>query len=319
MQGGLGFGEDAQGFTLSCQELSFILEEFGLRAEAKKVPNWVKQLAPAHLKTFFDAAMMGDGSYIKNRSGTSQAVYYTKSYRLAEDMAEIGLKLGYACRISERWTWNPEKTRKTKSFIVRYKLPVCDVERRNLSTHPYKGKVWCLTVPSGNFAIMHNGVISFSGNCIGTWQDKEKFLPKLIWKIATNQQMEIYADFLPDGVCNIGSRFYLHCENHADVFVWLSNKPVAMYNKGDLRPDRYNVVGEVELDNLEMAQLVAEIMGKKLNFRLVPSESARRGYDRRYALDGKKLADLGWKPPVEFRQGLENIVNWTLAHPWWVV
>lgn len=156
-------------------------------------------------------------------------------------------------------------------------------------------------------------------NCIGAWQDKEKFLPKLIWKIATDQPMEIYADFNPNGECLIGSRFYLHCDNHADIFRWLADRPIAMYNKGDLKPDRYNVVGEVELDNLEMAQMVAEIMGKKLNFRLVSSESARRGYDRRYALDGKKLQDLGWKAPVEFRKGLENIVKWTLDHPWWLV
>ncbi|MCL5460166.1 GDP-mannose 4,6-dehydratase, partial [Loigolactobacillus coryniformis] len=41
-------------------------------------------------------------------------------------------------------------------------------------------------------------------NCIGTWQDKEKFLPKLIWKIATGQKMEIYADLRADGTTSIG-------------------------------------------------------------------------------------------------------------------
>lgn len=162
-------------------------------------------------------------------------------------------------------------------------------------------------------------VLTNTVNTIGIWQDREKFLPRLIWKIATDQQMEIYADFLPDGVCNIGSRFYLHAQNHADVFVWLADRKPSRYSAGASRPDRYNVTSDVELDNLEMAKLVAEIMGKKLNFRLVSSESARRGYDRRYALDGSKLEKLGWKPPVEFRQGLEQIVKWTLEHPWWVV
>lgn len=156
-------------------------------------------------------------------------------------------------------------------------------------------------------------------NCIGTWQDKEKFIPKLIWKIATGQQMEVYADPLPNGEYKIGSRYYLHCENHADVFVFLSKYQPAMYKDGVQRPDRYNVVGEVEMDNLSMAKLIAEIMGKELKYKLVPSESARPGYDRRYALDGKKLQHMGWKPPVEFRKGLEKIVSWTMAHPWWVV
>lgn len=156
-------------------------------------------------------------------------------------------------------------------------------------------------------------------NCIGTGQDKEKFLPKLIWKIATDQEMEIYADPLPDGGHKIGSRYYLHVENHADAINFCLGRPFAMYKEGAQRPDRYNVVGEIELNNLEMAQMIADIMGKELKYKLVPSESARRGYDRRYALDGSYLREKGWQPPVGFREGLEKIVKWTLDHPWWLV
>lgn len=157
-------------------------------------------------------------------------------------------------------------------------------------------------------------VLTNTMNTIGEWQDKEKFLPKIIWKIATNQELEVYTT--PD--FNIGSRFYLHAENHADVFVWLSEKPVASYKEGDQLPDRYNVVGEVELDNLEMAQMVAKIMDKDLKYRLVPSDSIRKGYDKRYALDGSKLINMGWKQPVSFHKALEKTIKWTLDHPWWI-
>ena len=161
-------------------------------------------------------------------------------------------------------------------------------------------------------------VITNCMNCIGITQDKEKFLPKLIWKIVTGQEMEIYADPLPDGTNHIGTRFYLHCENHADALVWLSKKPVARY--GDVRvPDKYNICGEVELNNLEMAELVADIMGKPLKYKLVSSQSARPGYDRRYALNGDKIRSMGWKAPVEFEEGLVRIIQWQLDHPWWVV
>jgi dTDP-glucose 4,6-dehydratase len=161
-------------------------------------------------------------------------------------------------------------------------------------------------------------VITNTMNTIGTCQDKEKFLPKIIWKIATGQPMEIYSDTMPDGSIKIGTRFYLHAENHADVFVWLSEKPAARYSSGSQRPDRYNVVGDLELNNLELALMVAELMGKKLDYTLVKSDSARPGYDRRYALDGSKLRNMGWNPPVEFKSGLEKIIKWTLDHPWWV-
>ncbi len=156
-------------------------------------------------------------------------------------------------------------------------------------------------------------------NIVGITQDKEKFLPKLIWKIATNQEMEVYADPLPDGSHYIGTRFYLHANNLADSFVWLSDKPLAMHKDGSRIPDRYNICGEVELNNLEMAQLVADIMGRKLRYKLVASQSARPGYDRRYALNGDKIKNLGWKAPVELEQGLEDIIRWQLDHPWWVI
>lgn len=139
-------------------------------------------------------------------------------------------------------------------------------------------------------------VITNTMNTIGIWQDKEKFLPKIIWKIATGQELEIYSNTTSDGDVKIGTRFYLHAENHADVFLFLENKKVASYECGDEVPDRYNVVGNLEMSNLDLALLVSKIMGKKLRYKLTPSDSARKGYDKRYALDGSKLASMGWKP-----------------------
>jgi dTDP-glucose 4,6-dehydratase len=150
-------------------------------------------------------------------------------------------------------------------------------------------------------------------NMIGLWQDTEKFLPKLIWKIATDQQMEIYGE--PGA---IGSRYYLHAKNLADAIIFLSKMKPAMYLEGARRLDRYNIVGDVCLDNLEVAQLVAGYMGKKLKYRLIPSESARPGYDKHYGLDGDKMNRLGWRLPLPTKEAIKEIVDWTLAHPWWL-
>lgn len=99
------------------------------------------------------------------------------------------------------------------------------------------------------------------------------------------------------GVVNwyIGSRVYLDARNKADALAFISKLPVARYSQGAKQLDRYNICGDTELNNLEMAQKVAKIMNKELKYKLVPSESARPGYDRRYALDGSKLRSLGWK------------------------
>jgi dTDP-glucose 4,6-dehydratase len=157
-------------------------------------------------------------------------------------------------------------------------------------------------------------VITNTMNCIGEMQDKEKFLPKLIWKIATDQTMEIYGE--PG---KIGSRFYLHAKNMADALIFLSNHAPVRYKDGHKRPDRYNIVGDIELDNLEVAKIIANLMGKELKYNLIPSESARPGYDRRYALDGTKMADMGWTPPIPTMDAFKKIVDWTMSHPYWIV
>lgn len=157
-------------------------------------------------------------------------------------------------------------------------------------------------------------VITNTMNNIGERQDGEKFLPKLIKLIATGQEMPIYAD----NEKQIGTRFYLHAKNHADALVFLSKRTPSAYEQGAEKPDRYNVCGEVELNNLEFAQLVAKIMGKPLKYKLVKSESARKGYDKRYALDGNKIKDLGWVPPFSFEESLEKIIKWTLDNSNWI-
>lgn len=158
-------------------------------------------------------------------------------------------------------------------------------------------------------------VLTNTMNIIAERQDPEKFLPKIIQKISIGQEMPIYAE--PDG--KIGSRFYLDARNKADALIFLTNFRPVMYKDGAERPDRYNICGDVEMNNLEMAQLVAKVAKQHLNYKLVPSQSARKGYDRRYALDGTKLKELGWTAPISFEETVARIVKWTLENKHWAV
>jgi dTDP-glucose 4,6-dehydratase len=157
-------------------------------------------------------------------------------------------------------------------------------------------------------------VITNTMNVIGEYQDPEKFLPKIIQKISLGEEMPIYGDS-PD---SIGKRVYLDAKNKADALVFILKHPVAMYKNGAKRPDRWNICGDTELNNLELAQLVSKIMNKELKYKLIPSESARPGYDKRYALDGSKLRQAGWKQPYTFSQTLERVVNWSVSNPQWI-
>lgn len=152
-------------------------------------------------------------------------------------------------------------------------------------------------------------------NIIGEMQDSEKYLPQVIKNVYINGLQKIHAN--ADG-SKIGSRYYLHARNQADALIFLlQNVLFPIYDTG-LEMAHYNVVGEQELDNLQIAQKVAKIIGKPLRYELVDFHSSRPGHDLRYALDGSKLADLGWKPPLSLDESLEKTVKWTIAHPDWL-
>lgn len=156
-------------------------------------------------------------------------------------------------------------------------------------------------------------VLTQTMNLIGERQDTEKFVPMCIKQIAAGRTVSIHGTRR-----DVGSRYYLHARNQADAILYILGKlPPKEYPKTD-RPDRYNIVGEREVDNLAMAKLIAKIVGKPLKYKLVDFQAARPGHDRRYALDGTKLAKLGWTPPMDFEESVRRLVTWTLANPQWL-
>lgn len=158
-------------------------------------------------------------------------------------------------------------------------------------------------------------IITNTMNLFGETQDAEKYTARLIKKIVNNEVVTVHG---AEG--NIGSRFYLHARNAADAVLFIINNlpPKPYLEDVNLVPDRYNIVGDKEMDNLELAKLVASILGKELKYELVDFHFGRPGHDRRYSLDGSKLKNLGWKAPMEFEESLKNSINWTLKNPQWL-
>jgi dTDP-glucose 4,6-dehydratase len=158
-------------------------------------------------------------------------------------------------------------------------------------------------------------IITNTMNLFGETQDAEKYTARLIKKIVDGETVQVHG---AEG--SIGSRFYLHARNGADaVYFILKNLPPTLYNEGqNLLPDRYNIVGDVEMDNLSLAKMVATMLGKELKYELIDFHAGRPGHDRRYALDGTKLRELGWKAPMMFEDSLKKSIDWTLIHTNWL-
>lgn len=160
-------------------------------------------------------------------------------------------------------------------------------------------------------------VITNTMNNFGEMQDPEKFVPMLMKNVNEGKTVTVHGNEQ-----KIGSRYYLHARNHADALLFIiNNLGVSKYVDSDkiVMPDRYNVVGDIELDNLQLAKQIAALVGKPLEYELVDFHSTRPGHDRRYALDGNKLKALGWVPPVAFEESLAKTVEWTLEHPEWMI
>lgn len=146
-------------------------------------------------------------------------------------------------------------------------------------------------------------------NVIGERQHPEKFVPMTIGKLLKGEQILIHAN---KDCSAVGTRYYLHAANVAKALHWLINRGQEPLF------DKWNLSGEREVSNLEMAEMLAKLLGKPLHHRLVDSDQLRPGHDLRYAIDGTKLREAGFTYPMNFEQSLARIVDWTVGHPEWL-
>ncbi len=150
-------------------------------------------------------------------------------------------------------------------------------------------------------------MISEMVNAIGERQHVEKYVPKVIKTLLDDDELIIHAD--PTATIP-GSRYYIHARNTADAVLFLlENGHVG---------ESYNICTFDEIDNLTMALKIAEIVGKPLKYKLVDFHSDRLGHDLIYRLDGTKLKQLGWQPPINFEESLIKTVKWYMKHQEWL-
>jgi dTDP-glucose 4,6-dehydratase len=159
-------------------------------------------------------------------------------------------------------------------------------------------------------------IITNTMNNFGEMQQSSKFPAMLQKWIAAGKKVTIHGK--PG---EIGSRSYIHSWNFASAIMFILEKlPPHMHvpNAVD-KPDRYNIAGDKQLDNLELAELISSLMGEtKLDYELVDTHSQRPGHDPHYGLDSSKLYALGWKPPLTFEESLKNTIEWQSKHPEWM-
>ena len=144
-------------------------------------------------------------------------------------------------------------------------------------------------------------------NAFGERQHVEKFIPMTIKKILNDEEIIIHS--YPDKKTS-GTRFYIHGRNIAAAVLFLI--------KNGKNGEKYNITGEREVSNLEMAQIIADTIGKPLKYKMTDCHTLRPGHDLRYGLDGSKMFEMGWKIPVPFDESIKNTILWTLENQSWL-
>ena len=150
-------------------------------------------------------------------------------------------------------------------------------------------------------------VITNTMNVIGEHQSREKLVGTAVSKINAGEPVPIYAHKV-GGEWKAGSRAWIYAWDVADAVRFIiDNTEPAMYPEAD-RPDRYNIVG-THMDNDEIVKLIARELGELCYIEYVDFHSSRPGHDIRYALDGTKLADLGWTPKLGVEEGIRRTLR----------
>jgi dTDP-glucose 4,6-dehydratase len=159
--------------------------------------------------------------------------------------------------------------------------------------------------------------ITHTMNVFGERQHPEKFIPLVMRKVRDGDKVTIHSN---KEKTEAGSRHYIHAKDVADGLLFLLNLKDVKFEKdyGDAKCPKFNLVGPEEINNLELAQLIADAQNKELNYEMVDFHSSRPGHDLRYALSGDYMESLGWKPKISLRERIQEVVKWTLENDRWL-
>lgn len=130
-------------------------------------------------------------------------------------------------------------------------------------------------------------------NVVGRAQDREKYIPTVIRCVKNGETLPVYSN---KERTRAGSRFWISAYDVSDAIKFLLEKAIP--------GEKYNIVG-TEMDNLDLAKMIASIIGKPLKYEMHDFHSSRPGHDLAYRMTGEKMAKMGWV----LKRGLEEEIK----------
>lgn len=144
-------------------------------------------------------------------------------------------------------------------------------------------------------------IIVRPSNNFGPYQYPEKFIPLFVTNALEDKKLPLYGK-------GTNMRDWLFVEDNCRAID-------AVMRTGRLG-DIYNIGASNELQNITVAEKILELL--KRSKELIQFVPDRLGHDQRYALDCRKIHDLGWKPKKDFDDALASTVRWYRENEdWW--
>lgn len=157
-------------------------------------------------------------------------------------------------------------------------------------------------------------VVTHAANNYGPFQYPEKFIPTIISRAISGEQIPLYGD-------GQNVRDWLHVKDHCRAILRVLE---------DAAPgESYNVGADNEKSNFEVVHTVCEMVDEMVDGRSVKHDSCarlikfvtdRKGHDFRYALNTEKIRNkLDWSPQISWEDGIRETINWYLQNRnWWM-
>lgn len=163
-------------------------------------------------------------------------------------------------------------------------------------------------------------IITHTMNVFGERQHPEKYIPMCIKRVRDGERIFIHAN---KDKTEAGTRHYIHANDVALGMMHVLNLDYDSITQqrdfGGAKCPKFNLVGPEEVDNLSLAQMIADVQGKSLNYEMVDFHSQRPGHDLRYAMSGEYLKQLGWEPKIKFSERIRQVVEWSLENDRWLM
>ena len=150
--------------------------------------------------------------------------------------------------------------------------------------------------------------ITRCSNNYGPFQFPEKLIPLIINNCLQLKDLPIYGDGL-----NI--RDWLYVEDHV--------KAIDMVINNGRIGEVYNIGGHNERTNLQIVDKVIKYINENVDIKVTKNLKKfvedRKGHDRRYGIDPRKLKkELGWYPETTFEVGIVKTIKWYLDNKEWM-